>query len=447
MSYKFSQYNIFINKEEKMFYLFNSNTGATFLIDEDVKNRIEDNDIASFTEEEIKVYEDTGVIVKNDVDESRLFSYLYNKQKFNNDILSITMLLTYECNLRCVYCYEGAGEVIKGSLDNNTRERIFRFIKKQLDERGSKVLSMVLFGGEPLLDFSSNYEWLDEIKAYCEKNGKRFVTSIVSNGVLLSEEVIDKLKFYNCESVQITLDGVKAVHDARRIYKDGRGSFDEVMRGIKLLYNDNEIDNPVIRINIDKNNIQDVKELLGYLKSEGLQGCFIDFGVVKGTTNACSSYTGNCFIEEELGDILDDLWNMLEDYGFNYNANPQKKNMFCGLFGDAAFTISPFGEIYKCWDHVGMDNHLMGKIDDDGNLIDVTYKYVDWMSHNPTEIEECHSCKYLPACGGGCASVSYAKDQTYHSNGCYKVKGVVEKQVNRLMKKRLGATANATILS
>lgn len=312
-----------------------------------------------------------------------------------------------------------------------------------MEARQSKALSMVLFGGEPLLNFADNYKWLDEIKAYCEEKGKLFATSMVSNGILFTEEILKKLEEYNCESIQVTLDGLKEVHDTRRIYKDGRGSFDEVMRGIKLIYNNPNLSNPVIRINIDKNNIQEVKDLLLYLHNEGLQDCFVDFGVVKGTTNACSSYTGNCFIEEELGDILDELWDVLEEYGFKYNGNPQKREMFCGLFGDASFTISPFGEIYKCWDHVGMKEHLMGKIDENGDFTDITYKYVDWMSHNPIEVAECRDCKYLPACGGGCASVSYSKDQTYHSSGCYKVKGVVEKQVERVFLKKQEVADNA----
>ena len=443
MKFKYSQYNIFVPRNESEFFLFNTNTGATFLVDENFKKKIEENDIDSLSEEDIKMYEQTGIIVKENVEETRYFSYMYNKRKFNNDVLSITMLLTYDCNLRCVYCYEGAGEVIKGSMDDDARARVFAFIKKQMEARQSKALSMVLFGGEPLLNFSSNYEWLDEIKKYCEDNGKMFATSIVSNGILFTEEVIKKLKEYNCRMIQVTLDGVKEVHDQRRIYKDGRGSFDEVMRGIKLIYDDDEIVKPVIRINIDKNNIQDVKDLLAYLKGESLEKCYIDFGVVKGTTNACSSYTGNCFVEEELGDLLDELWNLLDYYGFDYNANPQKRDMFCGLFNDAAFTISPFGEIYKCWDHVGMEEHLMGKIDENGDVTDLSYSFIDWMTHDPLEVHECRECKYLPACGGGCASVSFSKDQTYHSSGCYKVKGVVEKQVARLFLKNQEAWENA----
>lgn len=430
---KYSNYNIFISKRDsEAFYLFNTYTGSTFLVDGNVKEKIESKDV-DFLEPEMKrQYEDTGILIKDDVEESRIFSYLYNKQKFNNEVLNLTVLLTYECNLRCIYCYEGAGEVIKGSLDDDSREAIFNFIKKQMEGRKSKALAMVLFGGEPLLNFEANYEWLDRIKAYCEENDKKFVTSIVTNGILVDERVMEKLADYNCEMIQITLDGVKEVHDTRRIYKNGRGSFDEVMQGIRLIYDNPALSNPVIRINIDKNNISDVRDLLNYLHDEHLTGCFIDFGVVKGTTNACSSYTGNCFVEEELGDILDGLWEDLERLGFRYNISPQRKNMFCGLFCDSAFTISPFAEIYKCWDHVGMEEHLMGKINAEGEIVEPTYRYFDWMSHNPTEVEECRKCAYLPACGGGCASVSYSKDNTYHSSGCYKTIGVIEKQVERL---------------
>lgn len=105
-----------------------------------------------------------------------------------------------------------------------------------------------------------------------------------------------------------------------------------------------------------------------YLSEEKLNGCYIDFGIVKGTTKACSSYTGNCFVENELGEILDGLWEELESMGFDYNINPQKKFLFCGLYCDAAFTISPFAEIYKCWDLVGTDEHLMGRISPSVNV-------------------------------------------------------------------------------
>lgn len=433
---KYSKFNIFIKREGgDSYFLFNTNTGSTFLIDESIKQKIENGVIDFLSNEEKNEYEGAGILLKDEIDENRIFSYHYNKQKYNNEVLSLTVLLTYDCNLRCVYCYEGAGEANKGSLTNESRNAIFEFIKKQMQQRKSNVLSMVLFGGEPLLNFDKNIAWLDQIKEYCDKNEKTFITTIVTNGILINEAIMEKLVEYHCQTIQITLDGVREVHDQRRKYKDGKGSFDEVINGIKLIYNHPQLGNPVIRINIDKTNIDEVKRLLLYLNNEKLNDCYIDFGIVKGTTKACSAYTGNCFVEDELGEILDELWEELKKMNFNFNIQPQKKFMFCGLYCDASYTISPYAEIYKCWDHVGMNEHLMGQIDSDGNIVDVKYPFIDWMSHNPLEVKECRNCSYLPACGGGCGSVSYSQSGNYHSKGCYKTRGVIERQVERLFMK------------
>ena len=77
--------------------------------------------------------------------------------------------------------------------------------------------------------------------------------------------------------------------------------------------------------------------LLVYLSEEKLNGCYIDFGIVKGTTKACSSYTGNCFVENELGEILDGLWEELESMGI-----VKRKNEAPNAFpGNNRFTPDP----------------------------------------------------------------------------------------------------------
>ncbi|WP_211333338.1 SPASM domain-containing protein [Keratinibaculum paraultunense] len=102
--------------------------------------------------------------------------------------------------------------------------------------------------------------------------------------------------------------------------------------------------------------------------------------------------------------------------------------MYCGLYSNNQFTVAPNCDVYKCWEHVGQEEHLMGKIDENGNLR-VTYAYYDWMSVDPLKNAECSECVYLPVCGGGCGVVSYNETGTYHAKGCFKVKGTIEKQV------------------
>lgn len=67
------------------------------------------------------------------------------------------------------------------------------------------------------------------------------------------------------------------------------------------------------------------------------------------------------------------------------------------------------------------------------------------MSRNPLETEECSNCKYLPACGGGCGSIIFAQDNSYHSKGCFKVKGILEKQVNFKFRHKLNITDNCDV--
>lgn len=145
--------------------------------------------------------------------------YFHNRDKYNLDTLSLTILLTHYCNFECTYCYEGEKKVNQ-SLTDEVRERIYRFIQTMLNfHKDMKTVSIILFGGEPLMYFEESLEWLYSIKDLCEKSGKRFITSIVTNGSLLTPERIKHLKRLNCTSIQLTLDGCKRIHDERRIYK------------------------------------------------------------------------------------------------------------------------------------------------------------------------------------------------------------------------------------
>lgn len=430
---KFSKYNLTITDEslpEGKYLLCNTFSGATFLVDEEILRMVKKNDLSQFSEDAIGQFLDTGVLVENDnLDEAKVFNYFYEREKYDNSVLSLTILLTMACNLRCIYCYEGAGEISNESLSDQTRENILNFIKTQAETRKVSTVSLWLFGGEPLLDLKSNIYFLESVKLFCEKTNRKFLTQIVTNGILCNKENLEVLVRFNCQYVQITLDGIKAIHDTRRIYKGGKGSFDEVLAGVKNVVQCKELNNPIIRINIDKTNIDKTFELLEYLHLVGLSCCPVDFGIVKGTTEACASYKSNCFSDDELGNILYPLWEKAKALGFPIYINPTKKFLFCGLYSDSSFTIAPNGDLYKCWDFVNDKKHRIARISDNGQVIDTTYAYFDWMTRTPYNISECRECVYLPACGGGCVGAVWSETGSYHVAGCYKMKGVFEKQI------------------
>ncbi|MEW6062916.1 MAG: SPASM domain-containing protein [Nanoarchaeota archaeon] len=76
-----------------------------------------------------------------------------------------------------------------------------------------------------------------------------------------------------------------------------------------------------------------------------------------------------------------------------------------------------FGEVYKCWELVGLKEHIVGRIDFDGNL-EKTSVYGDVLKRNPVNIEQCRNHSYLPACAGGCVCKAQWQSKTYHVAGC-----------------------------
>lgn len=370
-----------------------------------------------------------SIIINDDIDELIYFEYNHNKSKYSTDSLSFTILLTWACNLRCIYCYEGAGEIRNKSLTREESLSIVKYIKNQIQSVSPKTISIVLFGGEPLLNLNAAEIILHEILLYCKSQNVLLYTSIITNGVLLDKQKIEFLKKYNCQYVQITLDGVKEIHDKRRVSKDGSSSFEKIIHTLKALANSSDFIKPLIRINIDKNNISSTKNLLEYLSKEGLNKCGIDFGIVHSGTEACAAYAGTCFTENEMGDILSSMWSLAEHYGFNISPKPIRKYIYCGMNKENSYTIAPTLDVYKCWEHVGEQKHIIGHIKPDGSMNYNSYNLANWMAINPLFVKECRECIYLPVCGGGCAARSYDRNGTYHGTGCFKVKGVVEKEL------------------
>jgi len=431
---KFSKFNL-IKKKKKTdnIILFNTLQGNCIEINEDIKKKIEENDIKNINKDTIKLFIQYGIIINDNVDENRIFSYFHDREKFSSNTLNSTVLLTWACNLKCIYCFEGEKENLI-SMTKENADKYINFITQVAKAKKVDNVTINLFGGEPMVNIEVGFYILKNIKEFCLKNNINFISTIITNGTLLNEENLSQLLELNCQSIQITLDGLQKMHDARRMDKNGKGTFDRIIDVLKLL--NKKIGllksfNTVIRINVDKINIDGTYHLLEYIGKNGLNltNCTVDFGIVRGLTESCAAYSNNCFLEEEIGNILYDLWNAAEQQGFYYNIRPMRRWMYCGLYSDNQYTVTPNCEVYKCWEHTGEKEHCIGKINEYGNLADIRFAFYDWMSHTPMDCKECRDCVYLPTCGGGCGMVSYAKMGTYHETGCFKIKGVIEKQL------------------
>ncbi|MDR0507547.1 MAG: radical SAM peptide maturase, CXXX-repeat target family [Dysgonamonadaceae bacterium] len=152
---------------------------------------------------------------------------------------SITFIVTKDCQLACKYCY---------LVGKNTKERMSFGVAKQaidyiLNDRAQFNQSSVIWdfiGGEPFLEidlidricdyikvqlFGKNHHWF---------NSYRF--SFSTNGVNYHEPEVQQFIEKNREhlSIGITIDGTQRKHDLNRVYKNGKGSYHDVVKNIPL---------------------------------------------------------------------------------------------------------------------------------------------------------------------------------------------------------------------
>jgi uncharacterized protein len=95
-----------------------------------------------------------------------------------------------------------------------------------------RPFAVVLHGGEPLL--------LGEVKlarllaALRNALPDKYPLSIQTNGILITDKTLN-LCSENRTSLSVSIDGPRHVHDRNRVGHSGRGTYDEVIRGIKWL--------------------------------------------------------------------------------------------------------------------------------------------------------------------------------------------------------------------
>lgn len=58
---------------------------------------------------------------------------------------------------------------------------------------------------------------------------------MISNGSLLTGDILDKLTEFQCRHIQITLDGIEETHNKRRISKNGEPTFHQIVENLLLL--------------------------------------------------------------------------------------------------------------------------------------------------------------------------------------------------------------------
>jgi uncharacterized protein len=146
------------------------------------------------------------------------------------------------CNLDCSYCFFLSKEMLyPGSRFRMADELLEAYVKQLIEAHaGVPEVAIAWQGGEPTLMGVDFFRRSVELAEECLQPGQRAAYTIQTNGTLLDEEWAAFFKD-NDFLVGISIDGPRELHDTYRVNKGGRGSFDQVMRGLSFL-NDAGVD-------------------------------------------------------------------------------------------------------------------------------------------------------------------------------------------------------------
>ncbi|MFX0091358.1 MAG: radical SAM protein [Candidatus Hodarchaeota archaeon] len=343
---------------------------------------------------------------------------LYDKIQFLRKISrNYVFLIGYACNLACSYCFQRAeGSIldIKSHLDAilspSLAAKAFNVIENHSSQ--SKTPPTVeISGGEPLLPHY--HPSLNYILSKCQERG--YPTFLTTNGTHLVDSI--KLLQGRISVANITLDGPQIIHNRRRPFKSGEGSFLRISKGIKAAQ-DALI--PIqVKVTVDTQNVDHLPEFGMWVEEQGwFDNPNIKFGLTlvvpySGTpsANSYAKYQGQ--MVEKIVEILKNH-SVLNRFDFvpqgggwfvNSLLGGESLPVFRTCDMDGTFVFDALGNIYSCIRAAGNSDWQIGTY---YPHFRITSKFWNCLkTRSVYTLEKCQKCAFALICGGGCPYDAY----------------------------------------
>ena len=437
--------------ERNEVFLMNTFSDAQLLVSPDVAGLLErvGRGERSFTSEEfgsIDTLKENGFIVESHQHERRALDEYFVNLREDTDQMRVTVLTTLQCNFACDYCFQGDhGDYNKfaAKMSLETAERVTDWIAERLDEVKPQRFMLTLFGGEPLLNLPAAYFLAERCHELCTQRGIEPRVSVITNGLLLTPEVVERLSPYGLQGVKITLDGDRDTHNRMRPLRGRQGTFDKIIENVRRVA-------PLVPItiggNFDESSADSYPALLDFLREQDFADRIakINFkpvikpfdpanakGVIPLTAVSSTGkpLNGTCMTGAGAGSpagacdschFVDDKTQFLRDEtrkrGF---PTPDGVHMGpCEIHRRHAHTIGPDGSLYVCPGFTGDPKESTGHIDgrQESWRLAATARFDKLTAHK----EECGDCSFIPVCGGGCSVAAHTELGDMHQPSCHK---------------------------
>lgn len=386
-----SKYNYYVSVGDNVLLCYNTFSGVVAVLSDLQYECLSQTtcDIMQGSPIELLELAANRLIVPVTIDETHDYFELYETVKgfiVNPPITSYTVLTTTGCNAQCFYCFEHGFKA--DTMRTRTAETVANYM---ITNCHNKPIHIHWFGGEPLCNTNA----MDVISKHLDSSSIRFSSTMTSNGYAFTERLIERaVNFWNLKSIQITLDGLRDEHNRRKNFvATDLDPFEKTIKNIHALICAGI--SVSLRLNFDKENLDDIYKLIDYLASE-----FTGYKNISAYPVAlfeeCNTWSPNRNLSEQL--FLNNEQRNISNYIYKHFRLSEKNVCrgfsvsHCGANNPAHRTINPNGSFSFC--HNFSDSVVYGSIYE--GIVD-TVNYQKWMNNGRLR-EKCLNCIWLPEC-------------------------------------------------
>ncbi len=407
--------------ENRKRLLFNTLTGAVDLLDVKGREEFQRTKYGDFTmvdSDFVTVLKKRGYLFSNQQEENELLRTMLESQKKELAGAPLKTLIcpTFDCNLRCTYCYQGnLREKVSGSLRKENIDLLFCALEEIVRKKQAPGAQIELSGGEPLL--SHNYELIDYILSLASE--RNYPVGIVTNGTNLLEfrPLLEEYRD-SIGNVQVTIDGPSPIHNRRRRPASRHETFDRIVKGVDLIL---DLAIPVVvRTNVDLDNVDYLPELAEFMADKAWNRkehfrarlakvenhgemnnrdfTFSEYALTERIEILTSGHSpmkdvfDNSRISRTLGQISNVLKGDYDSYRPSF--------YYCEAVSTGLFVFGPDGLLYPCGEAAGNPEFSIGRFVPSLEIDEEKLSY--WQDQSIAKIPECHECSIALLCGGGC---------------------------------------------
>ena len=438
-------------------FVMNTFTDAQVVVSADVAALLDRPEAAAGgtgTDEEraaVQTLAEHGFLVADRGDERRRLAAFFRDVREGSAELRVTILTTLQCNFACEYCFQGDhGDynrtAAKMTLD--TAARVATWVEARMAATQAERVVITFFGGEPLLNLPAMYYLAERLWGTAQARGIPMLVNVITNGLLLTPEVVDRLEPYGLNGFKITLDGDRDTHNRMRPLRGGQGTFDRIVANLRRIAGRCQIS---IGGNFDESTVGSYPALIEYLAAQDFAPHIsrIAFKPIIRSTGATTTPTtaggkskfiglvpvgaagkplnGTCMTSAGAGTTgACDSCHFADDQ-MSFLREETKKAGFktidgvhmgpCEIHRQHAYTVGPGGDLYACPGFTGDRSMSTGHIDDRaGAMLSAVARRFEQLA----AWKECNDCAFIPVCAGGCSVAAHTELGDMNAPNCHK---------------------------